>query len=193
MDTKGVPFRDNVHASIMPRRPTIKRRHVFFVLASAKIDACTSPKARHPFLPRLAAPRPRSQGGRGRSPERFRSAKREDQPIRGAAGAPSFLPATRFQGRGRREAGAVPLSDSAARSARTSEGERPRLPDGKTSPYALHLFLSPNDPATTISPSFMMTSMFLGVRSWMFTAGSPFTIRRSAHLPASRDPVSSSQ
>ena len=129
----------------------------------------------------------------GCSPERFRSAKREDQPIRGAAGAPSFLPATRFQGRGRREAGAVPLSDSAARSARTSEGERPRLPDGKTSPYALHLFRSPNDPATTISPSFMMTSIFSGVRSWIFTAGSPFTIRRSAHLPTSREPVSSSQ
>ena len=95
MDTKGVPFRDNVHASIMPRRPTIKRRHVFFVLASAKIDACTSPKARHPFLPRLAAPRPRSQGGRG-----------------------------------------VPLSDSAARSARTS-------PYG--APQARHLSFPPRD------------------------------------------------
>ena len=35
MDTEGASFRDNVHASIMPRRPTIKRRHVFFVLEAA--------------------------------------------------------------------------------------------------------------------------------------------------------------
>ena len=35
MDTEGASFRDNVHASIMPRRPIIKRRHVFFVLEAA--------------------------------------------------------------------------------------------------------------------------------------------------------------
>ena len=51
MDTEGTSFRDNVHASIMPRRPIIKRRHVFFVLASEKIDACTSPQARRLSLP----------------------------------------------------------------------------------------------------------------------------------------------
>ena len=68
MDTEGASFRDNVHASIMPRRPIIKRRHVFFVLEARRREA------------------------RGRSPERFRSAKREDQRPRGAAGAPSLLP-----------------------------------------------------------------------------------------------------
>ena len=68
MDTEGASFRDNVHASIMPRRPIIKRWHVFFVLEAA------------------------AQGDPGRSPERFRSAKREDQRPQGAAGAPSLLP-----------------------------------------------------------------------------------------------------
>ena len=142
------------------------------------------------------APRPqgrgrREAGGVPLSDSAARSAR--TSPARGAAGALPSLPAPRPQGRGRREARGVPLSDSAARSARTSEGKHPGPPGGKTSPYALHLLRSPNDPATTISPSFMMTSMFSGVRSWIFTAGSPFTIRRSAHLPASREPVSSSQ
>ena len=53
MDAEEFPFRDNVHASIMPRRPIIKRRHVFFVLASTRIDACASPQALYlPFPPR---------------------------------------------------------------------------------------------------------------------------------------------
>ena len=35
MDTEGVTFRDNVHASIMPRRSINKRRHVYFVSEAA--------------------------------------------------------------------------------------------------------------------------------------------------------------
>ncbi len=47
-------------------------------------------------------------------------------------------------------------------------------------------------PLITISPSFMMTSMLSGVRSWMLEATSPLTTRRSASLPFSSEPNSSS-
>ena len=47
-------------------------------------------------------------------------------------------------------------------------------------------------PRMTFSPSFMITSMLSGVRSWMFDATSPRTTSRSASLPASSEPKSSS-
>ena len=77
MDTEGASFRDNVHASIMPRRPIIKRRHVFFVLEaaaqggpgtvplsdsaarSARTSGLGAPRARQPFPSRPAISRVR--------------------------------------------------------------------------------------------------------------------------------------
>ena len=47
-------------------------------------------------------------------------------------------------------------------------------------------------PLITISPSFIMTSILSGVRSWMLEATSPLTTRRSASLPFSSEPNSSS-
>ena len=108
LDAGAIP-RDNVHASIMPRCSVVKRQHDFFV----------SWQGRGRRAPRLF-------------PERFRSAKREDQPARGAAGAPSFLPAPRFQGRGRREArGRSPERFRSAKREDQRGGTAPGLPTGR--------------------------------------------------------------
>ena len=61
MDTEGASFRDNVHAFIMPRRPIIKRRHVFFVLEARQQGGPLS-------ISRPAISRARAQGGPGPFP-----------------------------------------------------------------------------------------------------------------------------
>ena len=73
-----------------------------------------------------------------------------------------------------------------------SRRNSPAPTGGSTPRYSEYLLPSPKVPPSTIQPSFMMTSMLSTLRARMSAATSPLTTSRSAHLPASSEPVSSS-